>query len=60
MKLLKVHTTNKGVKYRIEIHAYNLVMYGSSGMGIPRGMLREFRGTLEFRGTTLVTKNDFT
>ena len=58
MKLLKVHTTNKGVEYRIEIHAYNLVMYGSSG--IPRGMLREFKGTTEFRGTTLVTKNDFT
>ena len=58
MKLLKVHTTNRGVEYRIEIHAYNLVMYG--GLGIPRGVLREFKGTVEFRGTTLVTKNDFT
>ena len=58
MKLLKVHTTNRGVEYRIEIYAYNLVMY--RGLGIPRGMLRKFRGTLEFRGTTLVTKDDFT
>ena len=58
MKLLKVHTTNRGVEYRIEIHAYNLVMYG--GLGRSRGMLREFKGTVEFRGTTLVTKNDFT
>ena len=58
MKLLKVHTTNMGVKYRIEIHAYNLVMYG--GLGIPKDILREFKGTVEFRGTTLVTKDDFT
>ena len=58
MKLLKVHTTNKGVEYRIEIHAYNLVMYG--GFGIPKGVLREFKGTTEFLGTTLVTKDDFT
>ena len=58
MKLLKVHTTNRGVEYRIEIHAYNLVMY--VGVGMPRGVLREFKGTIEFRGTTLVTKNDFT
>ena len=58
MKLLKVHTTNMGVKYRIEIHAYNLVMYG--GLGIPKDILREFQGTVEFRGTTLVTKDDFT
>ena len=58
MKLLKVHTTNRGVEYRIEIHAYNLVMYG--GFGIPKGVLREFKGTTEFLGTTLVTKDDFT
>lgn len=58
MKLLKVHTTDRGVEYRIEIHAYNLVMYRS--LGIPRNVLREFKGIMEFRGTTLVTKNDFT
>lgn len=58
MKLLKVHTTNRGVKYRIEIHAYNLVMY--RGLGIPRNVLREFKGTTESRGTTMVTKDDFT
>lgn len=58
MKLLKVHTTNRGVEFRIEIHAYNLVMYGS--LGIPRNVLREFKGNIEFRGTTLVTKDDFT
>jgi len=54
MKLLKVHTTNKGVKYRIEIHAYNLVMY--INLGVYRNILREFKGTPAFRGTTLVTK----
>lgn len=58
MKLLKVHTTNRGVEYRIEIHAYNLVMYRYPR--IYRNILREFKGTAEFRGTTLVTKNDFT
>ena len=58
MKLLKVHTTNRGVEYRIEIHAYNLVMCRYPG--IYRNILREFKGTAEFRGTTLVTKNDFT
>ena len=58
MKLLKVHTTDRGIEFRIEIHAYNLVMYG--GFGIPKGVLREFKGTTEFRGTIPVTKNDFT
>ena len=58
MKLLKVHTTNMGVKYIIEIHAYNLVMYRN--LGVYRNVLREFKGTTAFRGTTLVTKNDFT
>ena len=58
MKLLKVHTTNRGVEFRIEIHAYTLVMYRC--LGIYRNVLREFKGTTEFRGTTLVTKNDFT
>ena len=58
MKLLKVHTTNRGVEYRIEIHEYNLVMYRYPG--IYRNILKEFKGIIEFRGTTLVTKNDFT
>ena len=58
MKLLKVHTTNRGVTYRIEIHAYNLVKYACfAGL---RNRLRTYMGYSENLGTTLITKNDFT
>lgn len=58
MKLLKVHTTSRGVEFRVEIHAYNLVMYRF--LNEYQNKLRKFFGHNSDLGTTLVTKDDFT
>ena len=59
MKLLKVHTTSRGIEYRIEIHAYNLVMYRCFST-YQLNNLRELVTNIEFQGTVMVTKDDFT